>query len=70
MALRDAFHIRKSLAIREILTSDMGRAANRPIVRAVAMAVSTPSMAASPPYDGNMKLFSFADFRPRNRRKC
>jgi hypothetical protein len=53
-----------------ILTSDMGRAANRPIVRALAMAVSTPSMAASPPYDGNMKLFSFADFRPRNRRMC
>jgi len=45
-------------------------AANRPIVPAVAMAVSTPSMAASPPYDGNMKLFSFADFRPRNRRMC
>jgi hypothetical protein len=71
MVLRDAFRIRKSLAMREILTSDMGRAANRPIVRAVAMAVSTPSTAASlPPYDGNMKLFSFADFCPRNRRMC
>jgi hypothetical protein len=63
-------NLRKSLAMREILTSDMGRVANRPIVRAVAMAVSTPSMAASPPYDGNMKLFSFADFRPRDRRMC
>ena len=32
-------HIRKSLTLRETVTSDMGRAANRPIVRAVAMAV-------------------------------
>lgn len=32
-------HIRKSLTLRETLTSEMGRAANRPIVRAVAMAV-------------------------------
>jgi hypothetical protein len=32
-------HIRKSLTLRETLTSDMGRAANRPITRAVAMAV-------------------------------
>jgi hypothetical protein len=32
-------HIRKSLTVRETLTSDMGRAASRPIVRAVAMAV-------------------------------
>ena len=42
MSLQDAFpcwHIRKSLTMRETLISDMGRAANRPIVRAVAMAV-------------------------------
>jgi len=45
-------------------------AANQPIVRAVAMAVSTPSMAASPQYDSNMKNFSCADFRPPNRRMC
>src|SRR5262252_9942848 len=32
-------HIRKSLMMRETLTSDMDRPANRPIVRAVAMAV-------------------------------
>ena len=31
--------IRKSLTLRETLTSDMGRSANRPITRAVAMAV-------------------------------
>src|SRR6516164_8750416 len=31
-------HIRKSLMMRETLTSDMDRPANRPIVRAVAMA--------------------------------
>jgi hypothetical protein len=32
-------HIRKSLLLRETVTSEMGRAADRPIVRAVAMAV-------------------------------
>ena len=32
-------HIRKSLMLRETVTSDLGRTANRPIVRAVAMAV-------------------------------
>ena len=32
-------HIRKSLTLRETLTSDMGKNANRPIVRAVALAV-------------------------------
>jgi len=32
--------------------------------------LSTAPMAASPPSDGNMKLFSSADFRPRSRRKC
>jgi hypothetical protein len=31
--------IRKSLMLREVLTSDMGKSANRPIVRAVALAV-------------------------------
>ena len=32
-------HLRKSLMLRETLTSDMGRDASRPIVRAVALAV-------------------------------
>ena len=32
-------YIRKALTMRETLTSDMGRTANRPIIRAVAMAV-------------------------------
>ena len=31
--------IRKSVMLRELLTSDMGRSANRPVVRAVALAV-------------------------------
>jgi len=32
-------HMRKTLLLRETLTSDMGQVANRPVVRAVAMAV-------------------------------
>jgi Amino acid synthesis len=34
-------HIRKSLVLREVLTSDMGKSAQRPVVRAAALAVIT-----------------------------
>jgi hypothetical protein len=32
-------HIRKSLMLREVLTSDMDKTADRPVVRAAALAV-------------------------------
>ena len=38
-------HIRKTLLLRETLASDMGQVANRPVVRAVAMAVIANPMA-------------------------
>src|SRR6516162_320393 len=58
-------HIRKSLMMRETLTSDMDRPANRPIVRAVAMAVIRNQFAGRY-VDGLTELFKAGRMRIRS----